>query len=445
MDRDELFEISGELQEASNAVDGAQLVAMAHAAADESRLTGSGFVEVHHGLGFVDTMAPSLVSLEAGIGEWAAGRRVSLAAKASERFARLLGAVVAGELTTATAAKVVSVCDGLDLQACAKVEDVLVDRLPGLDPAKVTGVVRRVGTRIAADQMRESTRTNRKDRYVEVNAGPDGTTMWCAQLPTGPSAAMWDAVTRHGDSLAQDNPCLTLDQARADALADLVLSNVSVAAKITLGIPVITGADAVEARDAAATAAADDRTTGVACAGLGSDFSILASLNGCEVPRIGFMDADTVEALLAVVPTDIDRALLDARTGALMESVSNAYRAPHEMKEFVATRDGTCRMWGCNRPAMACDTDHARPWPAGHTTPTNLGGLCRRHHQLKQRRRWVYQLDPDDTVSWTSPTGKRRMTYPQHAYWPPVEPAPPTPVVAVAPSSRPNPVEPPPF
>ena len=86
MDRDELFEVTGELQGAGNAVEGAQLVAMAHAASHESRLTDHGFVEVHHGLGFVDTMAPSLVSLEAGIGEWAAGRRVSLAAKVSERF-----------------------------------------------------------------------------------------------------------------------------------------------------------------------------------------------------------------------------------------------------------------------------------------------------------------------------------------------------------------------
>jgi hypothetical protein len=446
MEADELFEVSGELQGAANAVEGAQLVAMAHAASHESRLTGRGPVEVHHGPGFVDAMAPSLVSLEAGIGEWAAGRRVSLAAKSSERFPRLLGKVVAGELTTATIAKVVSVCDGLDLEACARVEDVLLDRLPGLDPARVTGVIRKVATRIAADQMRETTKKNRKDRYVEVCAGPDGTTLWSAQLPTGPSAAMWDAIKRHGDSLAQDNPSLTLDQARADALADLVLSNVTVTAKVTLGIPVITGTDAVEARDAAvASAAADGRPVGMAGAGLGDDFSVLAALNGCDVPSIGFIDADTVEALLAVVPTDIGRALLDARTGTLMESVTNAYRPPRAMTDFVATRDGTCRMWGCTRPAMACDTDHARPWPAGRTTPTNLGGLCRRHHRLKQRRRWAYQLDPDGTVSWTSPKGKRRMTYPQLAYWPPLDAAPPEPAPQPAAVSTPAPDDPPPF
>ena len=73
-----------------------------------------------------------------------------------------------------------------------------------------------------------------------------------------------------------------------------------------------------------------------------------------------------------------------------MESVTNAYRPPRAMADFVATRDGTCQMWGGTCPATACDTDHARPWPAGRTTPTNLGELCRRHHRLKQRRRWAY-------------------------------------------------------
>jgi hypothetical protein len=134
---------------------------------------------------------------------------------------------------------------------------------------------------------------------------------------------------------------------------------------------------------------------------------------------IGWIDADAVEALLAVVPAEIGRALLDARTGTLVETVSTAYRPPQALTDFVTTRDGTCRMWGCDRPAARCDIDHARPWPKGPTSPANLGGLCRRHHRLKQRRRWTYELSPDGTATWTSPSGKKRITHPDHVALPP--------------------------
>ena len=73
MSADELFEVTGDLQGVVNAAEGAQLVATAHAAAHETRLTDRGPVEVHHGLGFVDAMAPSEVSLATGTGQWAAG------------------------------------------------------------------------------------------------------------------------------------------------------------------------------------------------------------------------------------------------------------------------------------------------------------------------------------------------------------------------------------
>jgi hypothetical protein len=433
-------------------------------------------VQVHHEVGFIDAMTSSEVSLATGLGQWAASRKVGLAEALAGRFTKLLGKVISGELATVNAGKVVSACDGLDDKACAAVEDVMVDRVVGMDPARITTVARRVATRVAADQVAAATAKNRKDRLVQVSPGPDGTTDWWARLPAAKSAAAWAAVRDLGDRYANKDPDLTLDQARADALIDLLLTNVTVTATLTLGIPVITGPEAQAARDAAIaeytaeyTASTDsdmnidsvdatgvngevttedpatdaDPTTMATCTattdstdpawvrpaiatgglGLGGTFSLSAALiSGCEIPGIGFIDADTVETLLSVVPTDIGRALLDARTGTLMESVSNAYRPSKSVTEFVTTRDGTCRMWGCNRPAVKCDLDHARPWPAGPTTPTNLGGLCRRHHRLKQQRRWAYQLAPDGTATWTSPSGKQRITQPDHAALPPPPP-----------------------
>jgi hypothetical protein len=232
-------------------------------------------------------------------------------------------------------------------------------------------------------------------------------------------------------------------------LLDLLLTNVTVSAKVTLGIPVIVGDDADAARASVAAAGEPEETAAATATdeasivtasevgdrgqrlaasrwpvatgglGLGDSFSISAALSGCEMHGIGWIDADAVEALLAVVPAEIGRALLDARTGTLVETVSTAYRPPQALTDFVTTRDGTCRMWGCDRPAARCDIDHARPWPKGPTSPANLGGLCRRHHRLKQRRRWTYELSPDGTATWTSPSGKKRITHPDHVALPP--------------------------
>jgi hypothetical protein len=451
MDPQELFEVTGDLQGVANAVEGAQLVAIAHAGCHETRLTDRGPVEVHHRVGFIDAMTSSEVSLATGVGQWAAGRKVGLAAALAGRFPKLLAKVVQGELATVNAAKVVTACDGLDPAACAAVQDVMVERIVGMDPARITTVTRKVATRVAADQVAAAATKNRSDRAVQVTPGPDGTTDWWARLPAAQSAAAWAAVRDLADQYATKDPELTLDQARADALVDLLLTNVTVTASVTLGIPVITGPDGRAARDdAIAEHEADNPTrSGTASTdtvdindpgwvrpaiatgglGLGGGFSLSAALiSGCEVPGIGFIAADTIENLLTLVPTDIGRALLDHRTGILIETTSTAYRPPKAVTDFVATRDGTCRMWGCPRPATTCDIDHAQPWPHGPTTPTNLAGLCRRHHRLKQRRRWTYQLAPDGTATWTSPTGKKRTTQPDFAALP--QPTPPSPPAA---------------
>lgn len=62
----------------------------------------------------------------------------------------------------------------------------------------------------------------------------------------------------------------------------------------------------------------------------------------------------------------------------------------------VRTRDRTCRVAGCARPAEYADLDHSIPWDgspegAGPTHPANLAVLCRHHHGQKTRRRWVLE------------------------------------------------------
>ncbi len=56
---------------------------------------------------------------------------------------------------------------------------------------------------------------------------------------------------------------------------------------------------------------------------------------------------------------------------------------PDTLAVALAFRDGVCQAPGCMVPAERCDIDHRRPWPAGPTTASNLGPLCRRHHIFK--------------------------------------------------------------
>ena len=121
MPADELFEVTGHLQGVTNAVEGAQLVAIAHAGSHETRLTARGPVHTHHKVGFIDAMTSSEVSLATGVGQWAAGRKVGLAATLASRFPQLLGKVLTGQLATVKAAKVTAACDGLDDTACTAV------------------------------------------------------------------------------------------------------------------------------------------------------------------------------------------------------------------------------------------------------------------------------------------------------------------------------------
>ena len=138
------------------------------------------------------------------------------------------------------------------------------------------------------------------------------------------------------------------------------------------------------------------------------------AVSGAALPGLGWVPAHVVAGMLKTLPLEVARAVLDAETGTLASTTTAAHRPPRAMREFVTARDGSCRMWGCSRPASLVDLDHTRPWPGGPTSPENLVALCRRHHRMKQQGRWRCHLERDGTVSWSSSAGSTRTTEPAH-------------------------------
>jgi hypothetical protein len=73
----------------------------------------------------------------------------------------------------------------------------------------------------------------------------------------------------------------------------------------------------------------------------------------------------------------------------------------------VSARDVTCRNPACRQPAWRADLDHTRPYEEhGRTCRCNLGGACRRDHQLKQHPRWKLEQTRPGEFTWTTPAGR---------------------------------------
>jgi hypothetical protein len=90
------------------------------------------------------------------------------------------------------------------------------------------------------------------------------------------------------------------------------------------------------------------------------------------------------------------------------------YRPAPAQYRYMRTRDRTCRHPGCHTTAGWADLDHVIPHAAGGPTDcTNLCCLCRRHHRLKTHAPgWRFTLNPDGTLTVTTPTGVTRTTRP---------------------------------
>jgi hypothetical protein len=108
----------------------------------------------------------------------------------------------------------------------------------------------------------------------------------------------------------------------------------------------------------------------------------------------------------------LGRALADAEAdaaagGCAHRGESAGYRPAPRLREFIAARDVTCRNPVCGQPAWRADLDHTKPYDQhGKTCRCNLGGGCRRDHQLKQHPRWKLEQHQPGVFTWTAPGGR---------------------------------------
>jgi hypothetical protein len=480
----DLAVLTGALALADRAVQAASVVALAQFARREEvpdpQDVATG-VEKVHGVGFVEEFASTEVAATLGVSTRTADSRLEQACQLSSRLPRLLAKVADGLVELGQVGRVLHETAEIDtLELVHTIDAYVADRVGTADPTRLGALARYAISRTCPQFLRARATKNQSGRTFDVCPGPAGMAEVYALIPSGHAAALWEAATDLGKEYQGDNPELSLDQARADAFVDLALANVHVTTTVNLGVTVLPSTTtalgdnptpnpngvAPAGTDEAAPAGAGagrDRTTaadaeewdqlrdidndpwyarhtnpategvsavGTGAAGAQSPCSPLPSgavISGVHLPKVGYVPPDVVAALVCQLGTKIGLAILDSNTGTLLHTVRDAYRPDASMRHFITIRDGRCRMFGCQLRAQHWDLDHAVPHPQGKTTPTNLAGLCRRHHRAKQHRSWRYHLRPDGVAVWQSPTGVTRVTYPEHHLPPPPAPPPPEP------------------
>ncbi|MDD7960799.1 HNH endonuclease [Microbacterium thalli] len=290
--------------------------------------------------------------------------------------------------------------------------------------------------RALAERMhpREFTQRHRDaaaSRCVRVLPGADGMSDLIATLPTVIAAGMLDRLTQMGQSVkdaqaagtdaagagataradaatgagagaagvafgdaaatgaATEGPdTRTMDQLRADALADLVLS----------GAPAVDPTYGTDAPGPLGAIRARVQVVVTANTLTGTDHG------PAEAVGTGLIDADTAREL-AGQTSSWDRLFIDPITRTPVET--DTYRPTASMRRLLQARDQHCRFPGCRRAAIRCELDHTVDHAlGGHTHIYNLAHLCQRHHSMKQFTDWNVTQLGGGVLEWTSPSGR---------------------------------------
>lgn len=350
--------------------------------------------------GAVNEFAADEVAAVLSLSRLTGQKRVWLAT-ALRRLPATEAAFAAGQLTLSKTWAIAEGLAVLDDTAAAIAEARVLVRAPqqtlGLLRASVGRAV------LAADPSTAAMRAEKAhaERRVELTPRDDGMCEFWAVLAAPDAMALWSAVTaladqaraaeradyndtkaanQAADGTADEPVFRTMDQLRADVLADLAYATlertdlprnhrrrphiqVTVAATTLLGL--------------------DDQPGELAGHG-----------------------PITAQAARQVAADGTWRRLFtDPATGGLLDYGNTVHDPPKNLTDHVITRDQTCRGLGCRIRAERCDIDHTIRFPDGPTADHNLTCECRRCHIRKHQAGWHLQLLPNGDVIWTSPTG----------------------------------------
>lgn len=335
-----------------------------------------------------------------------------------------------GELEPYRVEAVARAARAVGLDRLDEFEARLFDRdVSELDRSSLAEWARRAAAKADPEALLRAAERGRRGRHVTVRPGDEpGMTTWTMSLTTAQSLRLWAAVETLAADYVRANPGLTVSAARADALVDLVLSEVQVTTTVTLVAPLPGEVEGdVEFRAIGEQVCAECSAAGGLFAGSHPDRGDCGCRPGLpamvsvrrrlrdpvEDPRLGAILPSIVEELLDDPDIRLRLAVRHPGTGTLRYQDPTTYRPGKALAAAVRLRDGRCRFPGCRTAAERCQLDHVVPAPAGPTGASNLQCLCTAHHGFKHHAGWRVTMDEQGFCTWTAPTGRTHHTAPR--------------------------------
>lgn len=337
-------------------------------------------------------------------------RRMAAAELLVDQFPEVWAAQGAGRISPAHSRVIVDAGSRIESPSDrAAYSAVILPIAEAESPNRLRALARRVAERFAPTTVSERHRRARSQRRVWVTDGDDGMAALHTHAPAALVHGMFDRLSQMAHALRDENlrakrqvardgrefepDDRTVDEIRADLLADLVLSGQptghdsedgllgTISARIEITVPVTTllddDADEKSAAGAAPPAELDGRTP---------------------------IDVDTARAM-AGRTKGWDRVLTHPISGRVL--AVDRYRPSRHLRRHLRARDQRCRFPTCGIMARRCDLDHNHAASTGGATcETNLASFCRRHHVLKHHSPWHVEQKPGGVMEWTSPTGR---------------------------------------
>ncbi|KRE99741.1 hypothetical protein ASG88_14165 [Nocardioides sp. Soil777] len=370
-----------------------------------------------------------------------AGRFLTDCVEVAYRLPRLWGAVLSGLVAGWRARIIAQTTLALTLEAATHVDEQVFWCASRLTPSQLRRVVDEARVRFMPDQVDKALEDSADKRHVTFDteqASFDGTMHLEADLEIPDALALAEAVKSGAEHLARLGSTDTADGRRATALGDLARH------QLTIGFDHPDHPDHPDGTDGTAgTAGADSPLVeqgplGPIPTAQSSGSSRKKAKPVTQIHLYAHLSADAIthfdspdapdEALCGRIEQGGQRLLSVDQIRAwcgrpdvqvvvtkvidLRERLEcQGYRPTPEIREHVIVRDGTCVFPWCGRNARLCDLDHVVPYDHDHpedggpTATDNLAPLCRRHHRLKTRGRWRYEMTEPGVFVWASPLG----------------------------------------